>query len=32
MMGIFVVVLTIIAITYGVTILSTLLDRKLNKE
>ena len=32
MMGIFAVVLTIIAVTYGITILSTLLDRKLNKE
>jgi len=29
MMGIFVVVLTIIAVTYGVTILSTLIDRKI---
>ena len=32
MMGIFVVVLTIIAITYGVTIASTLLDRKFKKN
>ena len=32
MMGIFVVVLTIIAVTYGVTILSTLIDRKLKKK
>ena len=32
MMGIFVVVLVIIAVTYGVTILSTMLDRKLKKR
>ena len=32
MMGIFVVVLTIIALTYGVTILSTVIDRKLKKK
>ena len=31
MMGIFVVVLVIIAITYGVTILSTKIDRRLRK-
>ena len=29
MMGIFVVVLAIIAVTYGVTILSTLIDRRI---
>ena len=29
MMGIFVVVLVIIAMTYGVTILSTVIDRKI---
>ena len=32
MMGIFVVVLVIIAITYGITILSTLIDRKIGKK
>ena len=33
MMGIFVVVLVIVAITYGITILSTLIERKMkNKE
>ena len=33
MMGIFVVVLMIVAITYGITILSTLIERKMkNKE
>ena len=31
MMGIFVVVLAIIACTYGITVFSTLLDRKLKK-
>lgn len=31
MMGIFVVVLVIIAVTYGVTILSTKIDRRLKK-
>ena len=32
MMGIFVVVLVIIAITYGITILSTIIDKKLQKK
>ena len=32
MMGIFVVVLVIIALTYGVTILSTVIDRKMKKK
>ena len=32
MMGIFVVVLVIIAVTYGITILSTLIDTKLQKK
>ena len=32
MMGIFVVVLVIIAVTYGITILSTLIDKKLQKK
>ena len=32
MMGIFVVVLVIIAVTYGITILSTLIDRKMKKD
>ena len=31
MMGIFVVVLAIIACTYGITVFSTLLDKKLKK-
>ena len=32
MMGIFAVVLVIIAVTYGVTILSTLIDRKIQSK
>ena len=32
MMGIFVVVLVIIAVTYGITILSTIIDKKLQKK
>ena len=32
MMGIFVVVLVIIAVTYGVTIASTLIDKKLKQR
>ena len=32
MMGIFVVVLVIIACTYGITILSTVIERKLKKR
>ena len=32
MMGIFVVVLVIIAVTYGITILSTLIDRRIQKR
>ena len=32
MMGIFVVVLVIIACTYGITMLSTLIDRKFGKK
>ena len=32
MMGIFVVVLVIIACTYGITILSTLIDRKIRSK
>ena len=32
MMGIFVVVLVIVAITYGITILSTLIERKMKKK
>ena len=32
MLGIFVVVLVIIAVTYGLTILSTLIERKMNKS
>ena len=32
MMGIFVVVLVIIACTYGVTMLSALIDRKIKKD
>ena len=32
MMGIFVVVLVIIAVTYGITILSTLIDRAIKKR
>ena len=32
MMGIFAVVLVIIAVTYGVTILSTLIDRKIQSR
>ena len=32
MMGIFVVVMVIIAMTYGITILSTLIDKKLKKK
>lgn len=31
MMGIFVVVLAIIACTYGITVFSTLIDRKIKK-
>ena len=32
MMGIFVVVLVIIAVTYGLTILSTLIDKRIRKK
>ncbi|MBQ9735589.1 MAG: hypothetical protein IJV96_02245 [Clostridia bacterium] len=32
MLGIFVVVLVIIAVTYGLTILSTVIERKMNKN
>ena len=32
MLGIFVVVLVIIAVTYGLTILSTVIDRKMNSK
>ena len=32
MMGIFVVVLVIIAVTYGITILSTLIDKRIRKK
>ena len=32
MMGIFAVVLVIIAVTYGITVLSTLIDRKIKKS